>query len=419
MTKLSRYITPEDIVLSLTNTPQITFEVTDLCNLNCSYCCYGDLYNDRDPRVKKKMSCNNALNLLIYLDSLWSSEYNCSQNKNVYISFYGGEPLLNMKLIQSVVDFIEALHCKTRTFTFTMTTNALFLDKHIDYLVLHNFKLLISLDGDEENTAYRIDKKNRPAFRNIIKNVELCRKKYPEYFDKHVNFNAVLHNRNTVKSIYHFFHEHYNKIPRIGQLNNVGVRPNKESEFWNMYRNATENLFQSENYSEIESALFMSASTYNSAGTYLMQYSDFVYKDYNELLYGKRMPENSYPTGTCIPFSRKIFVTVNGKILPCERIGHQFSLGNISDKGVDIDFQKIADKYNLYYAKINGQCKSCYNRRACIQCMFNLPNIDGAVVNCHGYMNKTNFKRYENNQLSFFSRNPEAYSRIMNEVIFQ
>lgn len=419
MIDMKTYLTAEEIISSLANSPQITFEVTDLCNLSCSYCCYGSFYHNHDPREKKRLSIDKAINLITFLNSLWNSKYNCSQNKNVYISFYGGEPLLNMEFIRRVVDFIRAINCKTRTFTFTMTTNALLLHQYIDYLVINNFKLLISLDGDEQNNAYRIDKKGNPAFNNIIKNVNLLQKKYPEYFAKQVNFNVVLHNKNSVENVCRFFHEQYDKIPRIGQINNVGIRPDKEREFLSMYRNTTEDLLQSENYSEIENDLFMSSPTYHSAATYLMQYSDFVYNDYNELLYGKRKLENSYPTGTCIPFSRKIFVTVNGKILPCERIGHQFFLGHITDTEVNIDFHEIANKYNLYYAKIDKQCASCCNRRACIQCMFNLANIDGGTVNCHGFMNKATFDHYKNAQLSFFKRNPEAYSRIMNEVIFQ
>ncbi len=41
---------------SLANTPQITFEVTDLCNLDCVYCGYGKLYSDHDERTNKNWS---------------------------------------------------------------------------------------------------------------------------------------------------------------------------------------------------------------------------------------------------------------------------------------------------------------------------------------------------------------------------
>jgi uncharacterized protein len=111
-----------------------------------------------------------------------------------------------------------------------------------------------------------------------------------------------------------------------------------------------------------------------------------------------------------------MYVTVNGKILPCERIGHQFALGEITDTEIKLDFEAIADKYNAYYTKLDNQCSKCKNTRACIQCMFNLADLDGKPV-CHGFMNEESFRKYVNTQLSFLGKNPEAYQRLMKEVI--
>lgn len=43
-------LTAFDILEYFTNTPQITFEITECCNLRCLYCGYGKLYTDKDPR---------------------------------------------------------------------------------------------------------------------------------------------------------------------------------------------------------------------------------------------------------------------------------------------------------------------------------------------------------------------------------
>ena len=123
--------------------------MTDVCNLCCKYCAYGEFYNDYDKRENSTISLSASLKLIDYLVDLWGSEYNTSAKRNVYISFYGGEPLLNMPFIESVVTYIEKLHCQYRNFTFSMTTNALLLERHMDFLVAHDFNLLISLDGDE------------------------------------------------------------------------------------------------------------------------------------------------------------------------------------------------------------------------------------------------------------------------------
>jgi Arylsulfatase regulator (Fe-S oxidoreductase) len=418
MKDTNQYLSANDVKYQLANTPQITFEVTDACNLKCTYCGYGQFYSDYDARENKRLPVDNALVLLEYLHQLWTSPLNTSTNKNTYISFYGGEPLLNMPFIETIVEYVEnKLTSNLRHFTFSMTTNALSLHKHMDYLVDHNFNLLISLDGNEENTSYRVDPKGNPAFDKIIGNVNLLREKYPDYFEKKVNFNAVLHNRNSVESIYRFFKENYNKIPSIGELNNMGIRPEMQETFMKTYRNSEESLHQSEHYDEIEKDMFIQAGSYRSVSTYLLQYSDFVYRDYNELLLGKDYPKQIIPTGTCFPFSKKVYVTVNGKLLPCERIGHQFALGEITATEVKLDFETIAQKYNRYYTKLDKQCTTCHNKKACIQCVYNLPDIDKPKVTCHGFMSKKDFDGYQNAQLSFLANHPEDYHRIMTEVI--
>ena len=113
-------------------------------------------------------------------------------------------------------------------------------------------------------------------------------------------------------------------------------------------------------------------------------------------------------------------MTVNGKILPCERIGHQFALGHVDDLGVHLDFEAIADRYNGYYRKMKPQCSACHNRKACSQCVFNLGGIDGLKApRCLGFMSKQDVEHYRGAQLQFFQENPEAYHKIMTEVIIK
>jgi uncharacterized protein len=411
------YITAADIEFQLANLKQITFEVTDACNLNCVYCGYGEFYGNYDKRENKKLSVDKAKRLFDYLAEYWNSLANMSSVRNVSVSFYGGEPLLNMHFIKSMVSYASELKCSNRRFTFSMTTNAMLLHKYMDYLVENNFRLLISLDGDDENTAYRVDKTGKPAFDTIIKNIDLLREKYPDYFLKMVNFNAVLHNKNTVEQIYDFFKGKYGKVPRIGELNITGIRPDMQEKFMQTYRNSQESLYQAENYAEIERDMLFESSTFKSAIIYLHQHSGFVYSDYNELLYGQN-DDNRTPTGTCLPFSKKMFVSVNGKILPCERIGHQYALGEVTDESVELNFDAIAEKYERYYAKLNKQCAKCKNTKACIQCVFNIDDLNGKPI-CHGFMNEKDFAEYTARQIRFFEENPEAYYKIMEEVIFE
>ncbi len=403
----TQYLNAKHIKSALANTPQLTFEVTDACNLRCEYCAYGKLYSDYDVRGNKMLSVKTAERFIDYMATLWNSPNNRSVNNNLYISFYGGEPLLNMPFIREIVDYTRQKRLK-KSCAYNMTTNAMLLDCYMDFLVENDFSLLISLDGDKTGDSYRIKADGKESFEQVTANIEKLRLTYPYYFKKKVNFNSVLHNRNSIDSIRTFIKGHYQKIPRISDINNTGIREDMRDEFMQMYRNSYENLLQNENYGEIEKEMFLSSPTYHSATIFLMQNSEFKYENYNELLYGKTEKQSFIPSGTCIPFSRKVFITVNGKVLPCERIGQQYSVGSIDENGVDIDFEGIAQKYNEYYSKIESQCKACKNYKNCIQCIFNLNGINRSKCVCEGFMDDKQYKQYIQSQLSFFARHPDA-----------
>ena len=116
-------ITSEDVRRCLSNSPQLTFEITDACNLKCEYCGYGKFYSDYDERKSTRLSPQRAKVLLDYLSSLWWPEPNASHNQNAYISFYGGEPLMNVPFIKEIISYVEEPDCPSQSFTFNMTAN--------------------------------------------------------------------------------------------------------------------------------------------------------------------------------------------------------------------------------------------------------------------------------------------------------
>ena len=411
-------LTADKVKEVLTNTLQITFEVTDACNLKCEYCAYGKLYIDYDRRENKMLSIKSAKRFIDYMEHLWKKSKSCLMNNRVFVSFYGGEPLLNVPFIKKVINYLNDGDFN-KQFRFSMTTNGMLLDKYMDFLVQNSFKLLVSLDGDEENNAYRKKLDGTSSFQQVTRNVDLLRQTYPDYFEKHVSFNVVLHNRNSVNTVLRFIKDRYNKVPQIGDLNASGIREDMKEEFVRMYRNSYDSLFQNENYGEIEKEMFLSCPTYRSAMLFLLHNSEFKYENYNELLLGKAENVKSVPTGTCLPFSRKVFITVNGKILPCERIGHQYEMGTVDENGVNIDFEKIASKYNEYYQRMKSQCKVCENRKDCIQCVFQIDGFDKGKSKCFGFMNKEQRKQYVETQMAFFARHPNAYAEIMKNVILK
>lgn len=147
---------------------------------------------------------------------------------------------------------------------------------------------------------------------------------------------------------------------------------------------------------------------------YLRSYSGMFFDDYVDLLNTK---ERSYlPTGTCIPFSRKVFMTVGGELLPCERISHNYILGRIRDGHVELDFQHCADVYNRSVNAMLKLCEKCSNKRGCVQCVFCL-STEEQGRRCGGFMTESQFLEYESGMKKFLSANPDLFMSIINESV--
>lgn len=135
--------------------------VTQDCNLRCNYC---DV-TKRSVSMSKKVAIK-ATFLAFELAKR-------KKEKEILIRFFGGEPLLQWRLIKDVVSFAakESLKKKIKI-KFDLTTNGLLLDDiKVEFFKKHpELELIISLDGDfksqrlNRNFNGKID-----SYANIIK----------------------------------------------------------------------------------------------------------------------------------------------------------------------------------------------------------------------------------------------------------
>ena len=126
------------------------------------------------------MQFSTAKKTIDFLQEVWKDSKQEFTIKNIFISFYGGEPLLNMPFIRQVIEYVESLHIANRTIDYSMTTNAMLLDKYMDYLAEKKFHLLISLDGNKWNNSYRVTPGGESSFERNVANVDKLKERYPD-----------------------------------------------------------------------------------------------------------------------------------------------------------------------------------------------------------------------------------------------
>ena len=395
---------------------QLLIEVTDLCNLKCKYCGYGEFYSNYDQRETRNQTFANVKILIDYLADLWHSDYNTSHNNSVIIGFYGGEPLLNMKLIKETIAYVESLSINNLKFKYNMTTNAMLLDRYIDFLVQKDFTLLISLDGNEYQSGYRVDRNGNSSFKQVTKNIKKVKDSYPTFFEKNVNFNAVLHNRNSIESCLHSIYDIFGKKPIVSELNTNGIIPERIDEFIQMFNDKAESFkIAIAHDSKIKDVFNMEDTDSISYHAAIMNYSGNRYSTYVDM-FDTEQNGKYIPTGTCRPFERKLFLTVNGKVLPCEKIGQENVMARLSNGKLNLDCNAIAKYYSYLYKNIIKNCTHCNMKRNCGQCLFLLKKKNGQII-CPSIQTDERLKKEFSTFLTYAESHPGDYEKLLSSIV--
>lgn len=137
----------------------LTLQVTENCCLRCSYCYQHNKSEARMEFPVAKQIIDNLLNDDNY--------YNTVDINGLVIDFIGGEPFMEIELIDQIVEYFiqEAIrlnHRFLKHFRFSMATNGVlyfdervqkFVDKYKDFL-----SITVSIDGNKElHDACRVD----------------------------------------------------------------------------------------------------------------------------------------------------------------------------------------------------------------------------------------------------------------------
>lgn len=163
----------------LGNPKNITFSVTEDCNLACRYC-YMTGKNHT-----KRMSFETAKKAVDY----FLANRDIFDNKSVIWEFIGGEPFLEIDLIDKLTDYIKQQmflldHPWFNSYRLSFSTNGLlYSTPKVQHYIKKNLKHLsigISIDGNKiKHDLQRVKPDGSGSYDEVIKNVPLWLKQLP------------------------------------------------------------------------------------------------------------------------------------------------------------------------------------------------------------------------------------------------
>ncbi|AEY66672.1 Cys-rich peptide radical SAM maturase CcpM [Clostridium sp. BNL1100] len=333
----------------------LILQVTQNCNLRCSYCVYSGEYENR-VHSNKVMSWELAKKSIDYLYE------HSNELDDVHISFYGGEPLLCLDLIKKCVAYVKEAYPDRNT-RYGMTTNGTLLNRKVaDFLIKNRFAIAISLDGSKkDHDANRKFANGEGSFDTIVNNIKEIIKYDNEYI-KNLRFNTVLN----PKSDYGAVRNYFASEDIICDVE-VGISL-MDSKNYNGDILFSEEFVNLRRYDYFLLLMTMIKKLKKDKLPELMEQFkygiDLEYSNMGEL---NSLHRAWHHSGPCMAGAMRMFVNVEGTIYPCEKAvetSEVLMLGKL-ETGTEAD--KVAKVMNI--GKLSEKdCKNCWGINWCSLC---------------------------------------------------
>ena len=357
----------------------LILELTQKCNLECSYCIYGKYYHRHKSRTTDSISYELAeLAIKTHLDKFCSGRT---------ITFYGGEPLLEFDLMRELILFAEQYCRETgkEKPEFSLTTNGTLLnDRIIHFLVEHECSILISIDGDQKtHDRYRVFKSNgQGSFDTIEKNLQLFTDLYPYYNKRGIiitltsSTDFFLTNDFLKKyfpaypSILANFAESYLgsdcEVPSNDCGNNCikfsSPISEQASPDFLMWTNDVENKWCACNEQFQTDVLSFGIEAKKRWPLLFHGYAAQMRRLHERKI---KSPQSGRVACCCIPGAIRIYCDINGNYYPCERVEFRDSF-KIGDVWSGVDAKKVSKMVN-YMSEVT-ECGKCVGKNLCGVC---------------------------------------------------
>jgi len=397
---------------------QLTLSISDQCNLRCCYCLHGTELEWVRPHRDERMAPVTAQAAV--REFLRRSR----DARAPSISFYGGEPLLELDLIREVVTLVRREGPRD-DYRFIIDTNGTLLDERtVTYAAAEGFDFQVSLDGPPRvHDRYRRYADGRPTHDVIMDGLRLFMLRASDAH-KRLRFQVTLMPPGDFEEIGAYFADfplfaefgcdtepllNVNRADLSGaNLAELGIG-RTELEAYNVDLDTARDRYvaarvsgRPEELDPLLCALFDG--------------------DLINFYHRRRVPlgQTISPGACCRPGHRRLHVRADGVYQPCERVGMGLPIGD-AERGID---PTAVDRlWDRFIDALGDRCLDCWACRHCTLCFTTLAaswegDGAGATIDperCDGIRDRT--ERTLRTYVELVRRDPRSLDFLKNSRV--
>lgn len=334
---------PLKFFTDMPNVGMFIISVTEQCNLRCRYCCYSGSYSGKRIHGFKSISFDDVDSIIEFIDTI-------SAGKPKRIAFYGGEPILNFKVVRYCVEM-----CRRKwgpDVSFSISTNGVLLNPlNIDWLIQNDIEIAISLDGSEDfHDKNRVDTMGNGTFGRIRDSLEYI---YQHYENPNITLHVTLAN---VRDLI-YVAEGWRRDELLRNIPPTmvhGLTPNFDAGV------------SKTDYEDVKRFYTSIIDVYQQHPDWLVTK---VFLEEAVSVWKERFVfdiDEPIEMSTCLPVNTKLYIDSSLDVAVCEKFSDKFRIGSIS-KGIDWD--KANNLVGNYANSKRRRCTNCPIVRMCDICL--------------------------------------------------
>ncbi|WP_455950091.1 radical SAM protein [Eubacterium sp.] len=305
---------------------KIFLHVSHDCNLNCGYCYAG---GGAYGKNKELMSIETAEKTIDYVINRFAKV------EELGIEFFGGEPMLNYKMIGKLINNIEKRYPEV-TFSYGCVTNGTIMNEEIyNMYKKYRFHVMLTIDGPQKyHDKQRIDKEGKGTFDTIVMNLPLFKQSVEK-----LSVRVVYTKKNV--DLFQIYKYIYEKL----EITDISFRP--------VMTRSQEYALDKIDKEFIEKEICKIFDYYFEKK---LQGEQIHTKLFDEIIF--HLLNKQQKTNFC-DFGRFVSITPNGNIYPCTHFvyNEDYNMGNIYKTTIN---QKIMNLCIKSSVPDYSPCNNCW-----------------------------------------------------------